>query len=138
MKKIVLIIGLLLFNPLFLLAQARDYRVVFDLTSKDTVDQRSVIRWINEISNSTKDAKMEVVLYGKGLDLVVKDKSTMANDIEQLAKNKNVSFKACAIAMQNQKVDKTQLIPGVEIVPDGIYEIISKQRDGWGYIKATR
>jgi intracellular sulfur oxidation DsrE/DsrF family protein len=25
----------------------------------------------------------------------------------------------------------------VEIVPDGIYEIISKQRDGWGYIKVS-
>jgi intracellular sulfur oxidation DsrE/DsrF family protein len=37
--------------------------------------------------------------------------------------------------MQRYNIDKSQLIPGVEVVPDGIYEIITKQREGWGYIK---
>jgi uncharacterized protein len=39
--------------------------------------------------------------------------------------------------MKNNNVDKSQLIPGVQVVPDGIYEIISKQKQGWGYIKAS-
>ena len=33
---------------------------------------------------------------------------------------------------------KSQLLEGVGTVPDGIYEIISKQHQGWGYIKAAR
>ena len=40
--------------------------------------------------------------------------------------------------MKRNNIDKSQLIPGVEIVPDGIYEIILKQREGWGYIKVAR
>jgi hypothetical protein len=40
------------------------------------------------------------------------------------------------MTMKRNNVDSTQLVPGVEIVPDGIYEIISKQQAGWGYIKA--
>ena len=28
-----------------------------------------------------------------------------------------------------------QLLPGVQTVPDGIYEIVSKQQEHWGYIK---
>jgi intracellular sulfur oxidation DsrE/DsrF family protein len=51
---------------------------------------------------------------------------------------KDVSFKVCALAMKRNKIDKSQLLPGVQVVPDGIYEIISKQRDNWGYIKVAR
>jgi intracellular sulfur oxidation DsrE/DsrF family protein len=29
------------------------------------------------------------------------------------------------------------LLPGVKTVPDAIYELISKQADGYGYIKVT-
>jgi intracellular sulfur oxidation DsrE/DsrF family protein len=50
-------------------------------------------------------------------------------------KNPNVSFKACEIALRNNGVDKSQLASGVQTVPDGIYEIISKQQEHWGYIK---
>jgi hypothetical protein len=42
------------------------------------------------------------------------------------------------VALKNNGVDKSQLIPGVQTVPDGIYEIIQKQHEGWGYIKAAR
>ncbi len=118
-------------------AQKPDYRVVFDLTSKDSVNQTLVIRWIHEISDSNPDAKVEVVLYAQGVDLVVKDKSVVGNEVTKLAGNKNIGFKICAIAMKNHHLDKSQLLPGVEIVPDGIYEIITKQREGWGYIKAS-
>ena len=76
-------------------------------------------------------------MFGKGLPLVIKDKSALANDVTSLASNKNVAFKVCAIAMANQKIDKSQLLTGVQIVPDGIYEIVSKQKEGWGYVKVA-
>jgi hypothetical protein len=126
---------LLMSSSLFVFAQA-DYKVVFDLTSKDSLDQQAVIRWLKEIVNQSKDAKMEVVMYAKGINMVVKDKSAVADAVTELAQNKNIAFRVCAVAMKNQGIDKSQLLPGVETVPDGIYEIISKQRDGWGYIKA--
>jgi intracellular sulfur oxidation DsrE/DsrF family protein len=76
-------------------------------------------------------------MFGKGLPLVVKDRSALADDVTSLATNKNVAFKVCAIALANQKIDKSQLLAGVQVVPDGIYEIVSKQREGWGYIKVA-
>jgi len=69
--------------------------------------------------------------------MVTKGRSPVEETIAKLVNNKNVSFKVCAVALKNQNIDKSQLIPGVEIVPDGIYEIILKQREGWGYIKAV-
>jgi intracellular sulfur oxidation DsrE/DsrF family protein len=51
--------------------------------------------------------------------------------------NKQVNIYVCAQALANQKIDKSQLLPGIQTVPDGIYEIISKQKQGWGYIKVA-
>jgi len=115
----------------------KDYKVVFDLTSGDTLSQQTAIRWVNEIIKAEPTAQVEVVMFGKGLPLAVQDKSALANDVMSLASNKNVAFKVCAIALANQKIDKSQLLTGVQIVPDGIYEIVSKQREGWGYIKVA-
>lgn len=137
MKRNIFIISLLFLSPFFLQAQTPDYKVVFDLTSKDTMDHKAVIRWINEISKSTPDAKLEVVLYGQSLDMVVKNKSVVADEVTKLTATKNISFKVCGIAMKNHNINEAELLPGVEIVPDGIYEIITKQREGWGYIKAS-
>jgi intracellular sulfur oxidation DsrE/DsrF family protein len=136
MKKNILLISSLFFVAHFLQAQP-NYKVVFDLTSKDTSDHKNVIRWLKEISESTPDAKLEVVMYAQGLSLVTKGKSQYEDAVTKLAKNKNISFRVCRIAMKNQNIDMSQLLPGVETVPDGIYEIISKQREGWGYIKTA-
>jgi intracellular sulfur oxidation DsrE/DsrF family protein len=115
--------------------QPKPYKVVFDLTSSDPLDQRAVLRWIKEVSGVNARNEMEVVMYGRGLDLVVSGKSTMASDVADAMKAANVKFDACAIAMKNQQVDKSQLLPDVQIVPDGIGEIVAKQHAGWGYIK---
>ncbi len=137
MKKKIAIIFLALLSPVLLLAQ-KDYKVLFDLTSNDTMNHKAVIRWTNEIVKASKDAQVEVVFYGNSLDMVQKDKSVVADDIKKLAANKNVSFKVCRVAMKAHNVDESQLIPGVETVPDGIYEIVTKEREGWAYIKGIR
>jgi uncharacterized protein len=134
MKKIILIICLLV--PFFGLAQS-DYKVVFDLTSRDTLDHKALLRWVNEISKASSDAKVEVVMYGQGVHMVKQGGSPVEPMILKALQNKNVSFKVCAVALKNQGIAEDQLLPGVGTVPDGIYEIILKQKEGWGYIKAV-
>jgi uncharacterized protein len=133
MKNILMLAGLL-FSAFFSLAQ-KDYKVVFDLTSKDTVDQKTVIRWVNEVAKAEPTAQIEVVMYGQGLALATQGRSLVTDDVLRLAQNKNIAFKVCQVAMKNQGIDQSQLLTGVGTVPDGIYEVISKQREGWGYIK---
>ena len=133
-----LLVGLLLsFLAADLKAQNVPYNVVFDLTSKDTNDHKTVIRWLTGISKERPDAKLEVVLYGQSLDMVVKDKSSVAPALAGLQQNKNISIKVCAATMKRYGIELTQLLPGVTVVGDGIYEIISRQKEGWGYIKAS-
>jgi intracellular sulfur oxidation DsrE/DsrF family protein len=136
MKRFILA-ACLLACSFFTKAQSVPYNVVFDLTSNDSTDQKAVLRWINGIAATRPDARLEVVLYGQSLGMVTAGKSVVVEGLQQALQNKNVSVKVCEIAMKRHQLDKSQLLPGVGTVPDGIYEIISKQKEGWGYIKAA-
>jgi intracellular sulfur oxidation DsrE/DsrF family protein len=119
----------------FVQAQRQPYRVVFDLTSRDSLEQQAVLRWVREIGTSSPGAQMEVVMYGKGFELVMPERSAYIAQVRDAMKNPNVKFKVCAIALKNNNVDKSQLLAGVQTVPDGIYELVAKQQEHWGYIK---
>jgi uncharacterized protein len=136
MKRVLFLVGFMLFASV-VFSQTVPYRIVFDVTSKDTLVHKAVIRWLRETLKSDPKAELEVVFYAKSLDMITKGKSRVAADVQELSGNKNVSFRVCEIAMQNNNVEKSQLLPGVGTVPDGIYEILLKQHAGWGYIKAA-
>ena len=118
-------------------AAAKPYRVVFDLTSRDSLDQKAVMRWIREISTSNPEAEMEVVMYGKGFELVMPERSTKLSEVQEAVKNPKVSFRVCAMALKNNQVDTQQLVKEVQTVPDGIHELVMRQQDHWGYIKVS-
>lgn len=137
MRKYLLCISTILLMSSFVNAQVKDYKVVFDMSSRDTINQQAIVREIGLITGASPDAKLEVVIYGQGLDLAVKDRSTQQAAVQKLIADKKASFKVCAMTLKRNNIDPSQLVPGVEVVPDGIYEIISKQQEGWGYIKVA-
>jgi intracellular sulfur oxidation DsrE/DsrF family protein len=57
--------------------------------------------------------------------------------VQAAAKNPNVTFRVCAIALRNNNTTPEQLITEVQTVPDGIHEIVMRQQEGWGYIKVA-
>ena len=137
MKQVIISVAILISVTGQLFSQTKPYNVVFDLTTSDTTTHQRVIRWITGIIGAYPDAKIEVVFYGKALPMVETAQSSVAGEVKKLAGGKNVTFAVCEQAMQIHKVDKSMLLPGVKTVPDAIYELISKQADGYGYIKVT-
>ena len=136
MKKVAFTMVLMI-SAIISYAQKADYNVVFDFTSQDTTNQQTLLREMSLIKQYNPDAKVEAVIYGQGLSLVTNGLSTRAEEVARLSSLKDVSFKVCAMSMKRQNIDESQLLSGVGTVPDGIYEIISKQREGWGYIKVS-
>ena len=137
MKKTFLIAAFFLGIILQSSAQQKPYNIVFDLTTSDTATHQRVIRWVNGILTAHPDAKIEVVFYGRSLDMIVKDKSTVAGDVIKLGTDKKVTFAVCEHAMQVFNISKNQLLDGVTTVPDALYELVIKQAEGYGYIKVT-
>jgi len=116
-------------------AQEKPVKIVFDVTSSDTKVHQSAMRHVKAMSKAYPDSQFEVVMYSGAMDMVLKGKSTVEEDMESLSSNENVSFVICEGTMKRHEVDESELIPGVTSVPDGILEIIEKQQEGWGYIK---
>jgi len=134
MKKITTTVAVLFFG-FQLIAQSKPYNIVFDITTGDTATHQRVIRWVKGITESHPDAKVEIVFYGRSLDMIVKGKSTVTDDVISLANNKKVVFAVCEHAMQVFNIHKNQLLSGVTTVADALYELVTKQAEGFGYIK---
>lgn len=135
MKTQVIVAAMLAFLALDTWAQAKSVKIVFDMSSKDTLAHRTVVRHALLMANSYPQSQFEVVVFSDALPMVVRGKSTVEAGILELAEKKNITFKACAIAMKGNHISKDQLLPGVEVVPDGLIELVTKQGQGWGYIK---
>ena len=116
-------------------AQEKPVKIVFDVTSPNTSVHGSTIRHVKAMSEAYPNSKFEVVMYGGAMDMVLKDKSTVAEDMKSLSERDNIDFVICEGTMKRHKIDASQLIEGVRSVPDGILEIVQKQSEGWGYIK---
>ena len=117
------------------LAQDQPVKIVFDVTSQDEAAHQSTMRHVKMMSEAYPDSEFEVVVYGGAIAMVKKDDSSVANYINELANNDKVHIKVCEGTMKRRQVGKSQLLPGVGTVPDGILEIVTRQGQGWGYIK---
>lgn len=138
MKKLLLcVIALLTFTQV-INAQDDHFRVVFDVTSDDTIVHQMVLRWVNGITKADPEAEVIVVFYAKALGMVIKDKSIDSEMVVALANREKVRFSVCEQSLKRHNLDKSVLLDGVTTVPDAIYEIVALQKEGWGYIKAAR
>lgn len=124
----------LLFLPLVAVAQTKPVKVVFDVTSKDTLTHQAVLRHVEGMAKAYPDALLEVVIYGNAWPMAVKGKSS-SGMVEKLSQEQNISFKVCGITMERYKVAGSDLVTGVDVVPDAIIQIVTRQGEGWGYIK---
>ena len=133
MKKILFI--LTLFVGSMAVAQENPVKIVFDVTSADEGVHQTAMRHIKMMSAAYPDSEFELVVYSGAINMVTDGKSSVQDDIIALSENDNVQIKVCEGTMKRKGITTNELLPGVGTVPDGILEIVTKQGQGWGYIK---
>jgi hypothetical protein len=126
---------LLLAGSFKMMAQTKPVKIVFDVTSQDTLIHQATLRHVSGMAKAYPQSIFEVVIYGGAISMVQNGKSTVAKNMKLLENNPNVSFKVCEETMKRYNITKAQLLPMVATVPDAIIEIVNKQSEGWGYIK---
>jgi uncharacterized protein len=134
MKKTLLFFIFSIFVHL-LFAQKKQLQIVFDFTKADTASFNTMMRHAKNLMTFTGNAKLEIVCHGPGLDLLVNNKTTVQNEIEELNSKYHIVFAACEVTMKRRGIDKSQLLPQAITVPAALVELASKQQDGWSYIK---
>lgn len=115
---------------------AKIHHVVMQLNTADTASWSGVI---GNIRNFQKiwpgQVEIEVVVHGKALNFLVLEKTHLGKEIDVLAE-KGVLFSACENTMNKYGITKSMLISSAKTVPSGVAELVIKQEQGWGYLKA--
>jgi intracellular sulfur oxidation DsrE/DsrF family protein len=141
MKKLVFIIlmTLIVFNISAKSSKSKSkesvHKIVFQLTTNDTLAHKSLMKQLNNITSVAPTTKIEVVCHGPGLDMLVSDKTIVLEKIKQL-KAIGVDFVACEFSIKERNVPIEKIIPEAGFVKAGIIEIVTKQEQGWSYIKS--
>jgi uncharacterized protein len=141
MKKITFLLLLLFINYSSLMrAQNKtelkpEHKIIFQLTTGDTTAHKQLMKQFSNMLSVSPTTKIEVVCHGAGLEMLVIGK-TIVEDKIKLFSDKGVVFNACEFSIKERKVDRSKIIQTAGFVPAGIIEIVSKQEQGWSYIKA--
>src|SRR5690349_7744124 len=115
MKKLLFVIVLSMFSALAL-AQAPKQRVVFQVSDADPAKWNLALNNARNVQTDLgkQNVEVEIVAYGPGLDMVKAD-SKVADRLAG-AQDANVKVLACENTMQNQKVTRADIYPGVAFV----------------------
>ena len=111
------------------------HKIIFQLTTDDSLAHKALMKQLNNITTVAPDTKIEVVCHGPGLNMLVLGKTTVQEKILQM-KMKGVVFMACEFSMSERNIPKEKIIPEAGFVKAGIIEIVTKQEQGWSYIKS--
>jgi len=113
------------------------HKVVIQLNTADTAAWSSTIGNIKNLQKVwPTNLLVEVVVHGKGLDLLVKNKTHLENEVTALTKE-GIVFSACENSMRKHNITKSDLIQVANTVPSGVAELVIKQELGWSYLKAS-
>ena len=105
------------------------------------VSDGDVAKWnlaLNNAKNLQDDVgaanvDIEIVAYGPGIGMLKLD-SPAATRISEAMKA-NVKVIACENTMRVQKLARDDMLPALSYVPAGVTEIMTKQSEGWAYLR---
>jgi uncharacterized protein len=114
---------------------AQRNRVVIQMSDGD------VAKWnlaLNNAKNIQSDlgaanVDVELVTYGPGIDMLKLESPVGGRIGEALAAG--VKVLACENTMKGQKLTHADMLNGIGYVPAGVVELMTKQQQGWAYIR---
>jgi intracellular sulfur oxidation DsrE/DsrF family protein len=111
------------------------HKIIWEMASGDTAQQRVLFNQINNVLTEAPDTKIEVVFHSHAVYAMLKDTAYFKTQINTLYKQ-GVVFAVCNNSLKKRNIDKTRVIPEAIIVPVAVLEIVQKQQEGRAYIKA--
>jgi intracellular sulfur oxidation DsrE/DsrF family protein len=110
-------------------------KTAIHVISGDETEQETALniaRNLLEDETGTID-DVAVVVQGAGID-VVKTGEDKGDAVEDLLAD-GVDFKACSNTMRMMGLEESDLIGGIETVPEGAVELTRLQNEGYAYLR---
>jgi intracellular sulfur oxidation DsrE/DsrF family protein len=111
------------------------HKIIWEMSSGDTAQQRVLFNQLNNVLAEAPDTKIELVFHGFAVYALLNDTGYFKPQIAALYK-KGVVFAVCNNSLKKRNIPPARVIPGAIIVPVAILELVQKQEAGWAYIKA--
>ena len=116
-------------------SQAKKTRAVFQVSDADpqkwSLTLNNVKNAIEELGAAKVD--FEIVVYGPGIGMLKVD-SPLGKQIAEALKS-GVKVVACENTMKGQNLVHANMLPEIGYVPSGVVELMTKQREGYSYIR---
>ncbi|MFN5348742.1 MAG: DsrE family protein [Polaromonas sp.] len=105
------------------------------------ISDNDPVKWnlaLNNAKNLQDDVgaanvDIEIVAYGPGIGMLKLESPTASRVAD--AMKANVKVLACENTMRGQKLTRDDMLPALSYVPAGVTEIMTKQSEGWAYLR---
>ncbi len=116
-------------------AQNARHKVVFQVSDGDPQKWNLTLNNAKNVQDNLGVDKvdLEIVAYGPGIGML-KMESQVANRIDAAVKA-GVKIVACENTMAAMKLVRADMLPEIGYVPGGVVELMTKQEQGWAYIR---
>jgi uncharacterized protein len=116
-------------------AAAVKYRVVFQVSDADPKKWNLALSNIKNVQEDLgrSNVEVELVAYGPGLGMLKFD-SEVADRVAESV-DRGVRTVACENTMRSLKLTADDMLPRIQFVKAGVVEIMSKQAQGYQYIR---
>ncbi|TMH04475.1 MAG: hypothetical protein E6H69_02225 [Betaproteobacteria bacterium] len=110
-------------------------RVVIQVSDSDQAKWNLALNNARNIQTDLGAANVdvEIVAYGPGIGMLKMD-SPVGGRIDE-ATTAGVKVIACENTMKGQKLTRADMLNGISYVPAGVVELMSRQQQGWAYIR---
>ncbi|HKK14019.1 MAG TPA: DsrE family protein [Gammaproteobacteria bacterium] len=108
---------------------------VIQIDRKDPLTEKLVLHNTANLLKYYGDKRIqaEVVAYGPGIDLLMKNNANAA-EIKRLT-DKGVMFAACENTMHALHITRSELNADAHPVPSGAVAVLKRQQQGWEYLR---
>ncbi len=113
----------------------RRQKIVIQVSDNDPVKWNLALNNAKNLQDDVGAANVdiEVVAYGPGIGML-KLESPVASRVADAMKAK-VKVIACENTMRGQNLTRDDMQSAISYVPAGVTEIMTKQSDGWAYLR---
>jgi len=112
-------------------------KFVFPITKWDRDEINHILGSANNVIKfyGVDNTEVVIVAYSQGINALLKNRDSKIKKRVKSLMTYDVEFIACGNTMKTLKIDKKELLDGVEVVTAGIVELIERQLRGYIYIR---
>ena len=118
-----------------LAAGTKRHKIVIQVSDNDPAKWSLALNNAKNLQDDVGAANVdiEIVAYGPGIGMLKLESPTGSRIAD--AMKANVKVLACENTMRGQKLTRDDMLSGLAYVPAGVTEIMTKQSEGWAYLR---